>query len=97
MHYLALVFEAASPQQAGPASVISPQLRAYRLAPEAIELRREGGRLRSAAISRSRVPGLSALLWIEARDFNEALRLAADCTLTEHAVLELHSLECSSS
>lgn len=97
MHYLALVFDAAGPPEAGTPAGMSPQLRAFRLDPEAVELRRDSGRLRSCALSQSRVSGLSALLWIEARDFNEALRLAADCPLAEHAVLELHSLERSSS
>jgi hypothetical protein len=97
MHYLALVFDAASPQQHGAAPAPPYRLQSFRLDPEAVELRRDGDRLRSAAIEQSRVPGLSALLWIEARDFNEALRLAADCPLTEHAVLELHALKRSSS
>lgn len=48
---------------------------------------------RSCPLPCTRVAGLAGLQWIEARDINEALRIATRSPLPKDAVLELHSLE----
>jgi hypothetical protein len=94
MPYLALIFDTPLPAPAlGLIQDAQPAVSMYRLRCEPMQLRAGSARVECGASESTRSRGLSGLLWIEARDLNDALRAARDCGLERHALLELHSLE----
>ncbi|SDE12668.1 hypothetical protein [Aquimonas voraii] len=87
MPYLALLYEAV-PEPA-------PEGRGarWRLAGEALRQGPGSTPPRPCALADSRAATVAAVQWIEARDLNEALRLATREPLPPGCLLELHSLE----
>jgi hypothetical protein len=65
----------------------------WRLGADALQIGPGRDAPRSCPLPCTRVAGLAGLQWIEARDMNEALRIASRIPLPPDAVLELHSLE----
>lgn len=87
MPYLALLYE--------PVDAPSPVSRCVRwkLAGESLRLGPGPTPARCCSLDESRAAGLAAVQWIEARDLNEALRIATRDPLPSGSLLELHSLE----
>lgn len=87
MPYLALLYEPAD----------RPALEArgvrWRLAGEALRLGPGAAPARPCALAECRAAAVAAVQWIEARDLNEALRIATREPLPPGYLLELHSLE----
>jgi hypothetical protein len=87
MPYLALLYEPDT-------EPVPPHRDArWRLAGEALRLGPGLAPARPCALSESRAAALAAVQWIEARDLNEALRIATREPLPPGCLLELHSLE----
>ncbi|WP_298857021.1 hypothetical protein [uncultured Aquimonas sp.] len=87
MPYLALLYEAVrepAPEGRGAR---------WRLAGEALRLGPGPTPAHPCALAESRAANLAAVQWIEARDLNEALRIATREPLPPGCLLELHSLE----
>ena len=87
MPYLALLYE--------PADMPAFEARGvrWRLAGEALRMGPGPTPARSCAVTESRAATVAAVQWIEARDLNEALRIATREPLPPGYLLELHSLE----
>ena len=87
MPYLALLYE--------PADALAFEERGvrWRLAGEALRLGPGPTPARPCALAESHAATVAAVQWIEARDLNEALRIATREPLPPGCMLELHSLE----
>lgn len=87
MPYLALLYE--------PPGVLPLDANGvrWRLGAEALRLGPGPTPARSCALAESRAAGVAAVQWIEARDLNDALRIATRQPLPPGCLLELHSLE----
>lgn len=89
MPYLALLYEPAETP-----AFAARGLR-WKLAGEALRLGPGRAPVRPCALAESRAAAVAAVQWIEARDLNEALRIATREPLPPGCLLELHTLKCS--
>ena len=87
MPYLALLYEPAETSASA-----APGLR-WKLAGEALRLGPGPTPARPCELAESHAAAVAAVQWIEARDLNEALRIATREPLPPGYLLELHSLE----